>query len=153
MIELTTSLLMLASAFSTSPATANMVELKGTAAEATTTVSQPTTIRETEEYVRSYFKDEPVLAEIARCESSFRQFDKDGLPLRGKVNKGDIGVMQINRYYHEDDANELGIDIYTLDGNLEFAKRLYGKYGNKPWSSSSKCWQNPRIDTMIMARA
>jgi hypothetical protein len=31
----------------------------------------------TEQYVRKYFKDIPIMIEIARCESTFRQLDDD----------------------------------------------------------------------------
>ncbi len=141
MIEFTTGLLMLASAFS--PASTNTVIESDETAQATSTESSvviPLSIATTEEYVRQYFKETPILAEIAKCESSFRQYGKDGKALRGIVNSDDVGVMQINTHYHEDDAEKLGINIYTLQGNLEFAKVLYGKYGDKPWVHSSPCW-------------
>jgi len=140
MMEITTSLLMLASAFS--PMTAQVVE---NAAKATTTVEalpadHPLTTVSIEAYVRDYFKDIPLLAEISKCESTFRQFDSQGHVIRGRVNNGDIGIMQINKYYHEEDAVKLGLDIYTIDGNLKYARWLFNKYGSDPWSSSSKCW-------------
>jgi hypothetical protein len=140
MIELTTGLLMLASAFSPVSAPKNMVKVEKMSAEAEAATISATSVN-IEIYVREYFKDTPILAEIARCESTFRQLGKNGEPIKGIVNKGDIGVMQINKYYHEEDALELGHDIYTLEGNLEFAKILYKKYGTDPWSSSSKCWK------------
>lgn len=114
------------------------IEKGNTETQSATKLSQPITV---EAYVREYFKETPILAEIAKCESTFRQFDKAGNPLKGVTNSGDIGVMQINKYYHEEDATKLGIDIYTLDGNLAFAKKLYEKYGSDPWASSSKCWK------------
>ncbi|MDE2038068.1 MAG: hypothetical protein KGI69_02485 [Patescibacteria group bacterium] len=95
-----------------------------------------------EEYVQSQFQDEPILIEVASCESTFRQFDKDGDVIRGQVNHGDVGVMQINEYYHAEEAKKLGYDIYTLEGNVAFAKYLYAKYGTSPWSSSEKCWSH-----------
>ncbi len=160
MIEFTTGLLMLASAFSNSTSTATSTaivqETIATTTVATTTLAIPNrrlTIAETESIVRAYFEDTPILAEIARCESEFRQHDgKTGEVLRGKVDNGDIGVMQINKRYHEEDAVKLGIDIYTLQGNLDFAKILYGKYGSKPWKASSPCWI-PRIDMSHIAIA
>jgi hypothetical protein len=118
-------------------------EVKGTAntvapqALEVTITEHPITLQS---YVRGYFKDAPILAEIAKCESTFRQFDKNGNVLRGKVNSDDIGIMQINKYYHQIDAEKLGFDIYTLEGNLAYAKWLYGKYGDKPWVHSSPCW-------------
>lgn len=148
MIELTTSLLMLASAFS--PATGKIVaeaqNATSTGTQATSTVAeiivdQPLTSVSVESYVRDYFKDTPILAEIARCESTFRQFDSKGNIVTGIVNSDDIGVMQINTFYHGDSAEKLGYDLYTIDGNLGFAKWLYGKYGDAPWVHSSPCWK------------
>jgi hypothetical protein len=160
MIELTTSLFMLASALS--PMTAGAVaDAVGTASEseATTTVAeagpkdQPLTSVSIEAYVRDYFKDAPILAEIAKCESTFRQFDKEGNVLRGKVNKGDVGIMQINTYYHEDRAVKNGFDIFTIDGNLGYAKYLYGKSGDAPWVHSSKCWKKYKDATKEIAKS
>ncbi len=104
-----------------------------------------------EQYVREYFKDTPVLAEIAKCESRFRHLGKNGKVLRGELTADDLGVMQINEFYHEDTAKILGIDLHTLDGNLAYAKWLYKKEGVIPWYSSSKCWQKP--DTFAKADA
>lgn len=93
-----------------------------------------------EEYVKSYFSDIPVMAEVARCESHFRQHDKEGNVLRGEKNSLDRGVMQINEYYHNETAEKLGFDILTLEGNTAYARYLFEKYGLNPWKSSSKCW-------------
>lgn len=98
---------------------------------------QPHTL---ETYVRSYFKETPILAEVAKCESTFRHFDTKGKILRGIENSEDVGVMQINEYYHKENAVNLGYDIYSLEGNLGYAKWLYGRYGASPWVHSSKCW-------------
>jgi hypothetical protein len=91
-------------------------------------------------YVRDYYADKPILAEIAWCESRYRQLNKDGSIFRGKVNKSDIGVMQVNAYYHEEAATELGMDIYSLKGNLAYAEYLYDQEGTTPWNSSKPCW-------------
>ena len=93
-----------------------------------------------EAYVRSQSADQPILVDIARCESTFRQFDPTGNILRGVVNKGDVGVMQINEKYHADEAVRLGYNIYTVEGNVAFGRYLYNKYGSDPWSSSAPCW-------------
>lgn len=77
---------------------------------------------------------------IARCESTYRQFDEDGNVLRGKQNSKDVGVMQINEYWHLVDSKKLGYDIYTLDGNLGYAKYLYAHQGLDPWKYSKDCW-------------
>ena len=94
----------------------------------------------TEKYVKQYFSDIPIMIAIARCESTFRQLDKDGEIHRGVVNNADVGVMQINEFYHLDTAQKKGIDIYTLQGNVAYARDLYEREGTDPWSSSKACW-------------
>lgn len=91
-------------------------------------------------YVNDYFADVPILARIAGCESHYRQLNSKGNILRGEKNNYDLGVMQINELYHGEDAQEMGLDIYTLDGNVAFARHLYERFGAKPWMSSSACW-------------
>ncbi len=104
-----------------------------------TTTNIPTS-KELERKAREYFKEDPILVEIARCESSFRHLDKDGNVLRGKVNKGDVGLMQINEYYHAETARKLELDLETLEGNMAYAKYLYNREGGQPWKASSNCW-------------
>ena len=94
-----------------------------------------------EEYVREYFADEPVLAEIARCESHFRQYDSSGATLRGELVKEDVGIMQINEYFHSKQAEKLNLDLLTIEGNLAYGKYLFEKEGTKPWSASAPCWE------------
>ncbi|MBX4211140.1 hypothetical protein KW783_04200 [Candidatus Parcubacteria bacterium] len=96
----------------------------------------------TEAYVRTYFKDLPIMTEIARCESEFRQVDKYGELVHGRVNPNDIGVMQINVMYHFDRALKLGYDIRTLEGNVAYARALYQEQGARPWLASAACWAN-----------
>jgi hypothetical protein len=93
-----------------------------------------------EEYVREYFADVPIMAEIARCESRFRHFGKNGSVLRGEIVREDLGVMQVNEYYHGKTADKLGLDLYSIEGNVAYARQLFDKEGTTPWLSSSKCW-------------
>jgi hypothetical protein len=93
-----------------------------------------------EKHLRKEFAETPLLIEIARCESNFKQFDKNGNIIRGIANKSDVGVMQINEKYHADTAKKLGIDLHTVDGNIRYAKKLYSQEGSKPWSASQGCW-------------
>lgn len=111
----------------------------------TDTSFNPKDSRQVETLTRLYFRDIPILAEIAECESHFRQYTKNGNLIRGEVNKGDIGVMQVNEHYHREDAEELGYDIDTIGGNLSYARYLYDKYGTKPWNSSAKCWRGAEL--------
>jgi len=87
------------------------------------------------------FKEDPILLQIAMCESSLRHYDADGEVLKGKINSADIGLMQINTKYHAEKATELGFDLNTPEGNMQYAKWLYDKEGGQPWISSSSCWK------------
>jgi|SRR3989338_650928 len=151
MIEITTSIMLLLSIFY-GPATAEAktienipsimssindpVIVDGIALMAPTRITQSV-----ESDVREYFRDIPILAEVAKCESGFKHVGGNGEIIKGKVNRGDLGVMQINKYYHEKDALKLGLDLKTLQGNMAFARKLYDKYGTNPWQSSSECWE------------
>lgn len=98
----------------------------------------------TKDKVKEYFKEVPILAEVARCESEYRQFNSDGSVLRGDHNKQDVGVMQINEKYHLSTSQKLGLNIHTLEGNMAYAKYLYETQGTRPWEYSSKCWGKTR---------
>lgn len=95
-----------------------------------------------EEYVRNYFSDIPVMVEIAKCESRFRQHDESGGVIHGEKNYLDRGVMQINEFYHNENSLKLGFNIMTLEGNTAYARYLFERYGVKPWNSSYGCWGN-----------
>ncbi len=94
----------------------------------------------TELAVREYFKDIPVMIQVARCESTFRHTLADGSVLRGVVDKADLGVMQINTRYHGATAQALGLDLQVLEDNMAYARYLYEKQGTKPWNASAPCW-------------
>ena len=144
MIEFTTGVaFLMASMYGTSGMTA-------AAATANAPVPSPSTDKpavvvlqdrkSVENYLREQYADTPILVEVARCESTFSQFDKDGNLVRGRVNNQDVGVMQINEKYHLAAAARLGLDIHTVEGNVAYAKHLYEVYGASPWSASSPCW-------------
>lgn len=94
----------------------------------------------TEEYIKQYFKDIPIMIHIAKCESTFRQLAPDGDVHRGRKNSADVGVMQINEFYHGDKAEKENYDLHTLEGNVAYARNLYERQGTKPWSASKACW-------------
>ena len=96
--------------------------------------------KDTEEAVRTYFSDIPVMIQIARCESTFRHTLPDGTILKGKVDPADTGVMQINQRYHGEKARELGLDLKNMYDNMEYARDLYERQGTKPWRASAPCW-------------
>lgn len=84
---------------------------------------------------------DPKLAiKVAYCESTWRQFDKAGEPLRGVHNAQDVGLFQINESYHLNESQKLGYDIYATAGNIAYAMYLAKKDGFRPWQSSKTCW-------------
>ena len=108
-------------------------------------ISNATSTEDVKRITKEYFKETPILAEIARCESTYRQFSSVGVPLRGIVNGADVGVMQINEKYHLARSVELGMDIDTLEGNLEYGALLYKEQGSQPWSASKPCWGKKEV--------
>lgn len=54
----------------------------------------------------------------------------------------DIGKYQINDYYHAETAKKLGFDIYTVEGNTQYAILLYNSNGTRDWNASKPCWSN-----------
>jgi len=106
-----------------------------------------TTKQTVEETVRDYFADIPVMIEIARCESKFRQFADSGNVLRGGVGGQMVGVFQFFDRYHTSPAYERGFDIETLEGNLAYARYTYEREGTTPWNSARACWDIPSVST------
>ena len=94
----------------------------------------------TEDLVREEFSDIPIMVEIAKCESQFTQFNKDGSIHLGRINPADVGTFQINERYHLEESRKLNLDIHTVEGNLKYARHLYENEGVDPWSASSPCW-------------
>lgn len=86
-------------------------------------------------YIREHLGD--IFVSIARCESGLRQFNDDGTPLVSRTS--DVGVMQINQV-HWERAKTLGIDIYTLEGNVAYASILASSGGTRDWYMSRHCW-------------
>lgn len=79
-----------------------------------------------------------VFIDIARCESTYRQYDATGRVLESKTH--DLGLYQINRRWIPV-AKKLGYDIMTPEGNTAFALYLYRQHGTRDWNSSKGCWQ------------
>ena len=104
------------------------------------TIVAKASVMNTEAAVREYFKDIPVMVQVARCESHFRQTLADGSVLRGVVDSADTGVMQINKRYHSAAATAMGLSLDDLYGNMAYARHLYETEGTRPWNASSACW-------------
>lgn len=90
-----------------------------------------------EAQVREYFKDIPVMSDIAKCETSFRQFKSNGEALFDASGMY-IGIFQINERTHIMTAWAQGFNLYTVEGNMGYAKYLYSKSGTAPWKGCLK---------------
>lgn len=115
----------------------------GSSTAATSATTTPTTTAstsrqtpaETEKKVREYFADKPVMIEIAKCESKFRQFTDAGNVLRGGSGGMMVGVFQFFESVHTTAAKKLGFDLLTVEGNIGYAKHVYAQSGTTPWVS------------------
>ncbi len=84
--------------------------------------------------------DARVATKIAFCESTYRQFTKDGQVLRGAHNPDDVGLFQINEKFHKAKSESLGFNIYSTEGNIDYAVWLLKKEGSRHWKWSRRCW-------------
>ena len=100
----------------------------------------PHNTADVESRVRQYFADVPVMANIAKCESGFRQYGSDGLPLFDP-SYSMIGAFQVSAA-HLPEALTMGMDVTTLEGNMAYARYLYNAGGTDPWLDSFQCWGN-----------
>ncbi len=113
--------------------------VSGTTAEVK--IEKPLSNRELIEQFSEQYKVNSTLAlKIASCESGLTQFNSDGSVFRGRQNPQDVGIFQINEYYHLKRSQELGLNIYTREGNIEFAMILLSTTGTSPWNWSKACW-------------
>ena len=87
------------------------------------------------------FPDAPVMLCIAQAESQLRQY-QDGEVLRGSYNPQDRGLYQINEHYHLANSKSLGYDIYTVKGNIAYARYLYDRNGTRDWNWSRDKWED-----------
>ena len=127
---------------STNPSQNNILATSTEEIVSTSTIKRKEDI---ESKVKAYFSGNPVMQKIAYCESRNRQFDSNGSIMRGVVNDKDVGIFQINEKYHLSDSKKMGIDIYTVEGNMKYAKYLYENQGTAPWNSSRPCWGNTEV--------
>lgn len=111
-----------------------------TSTSTTTKSTELPTRAEIAALVKDSFSDAPIMHKVAFCESRNTQFDARGKIHRGVVNSKDVGIFQINEKYHLKRAQKMGIDIYSVEGNMEYARILFEESGTQPWSASKPCW-------------
>ena len=128
---------MLASNFGVAPVIADK-----TAAPTSTPLEsrQPTISELIEKASHKHGINSNVAIRIAKCESTLRQFNSQGEVLRGVVNPSDVGLFQLNETYHLKQSLNKGLDIYTTEGNIEYAMHLLETQGTEPWNWSKPCW-------------
>lgn len=81
------------------------------------------------------FHEEPnTFIRIAECESELN-------PKAHNEETDDFGILQINKHYHGDEMESLGLDPLDVKDNLTFGRRLYDESGKSPWSASRHCWK------------
>lgn len=85
-----------------------------------------------EAQVREYFADIPVMITIAKCESGFRQYTANGQTMKDATNTY-IGLFQIDEQLHFITSWSMNMNLYTAEGNMAYARYLYGKNGTNPW--------------------
>lgn len=89
--------------------------------------------------VLAAFPDAPIMVDIARCESRLRQFDASGKVLKNPHSSAS-GVFQVMASIHAKGAARMGMDIYTTEGNIAYARYLYDRNGTRDWNASKYCW-------------
>ena len=92
--------------------------------------------RRVEELSASHGQSAQLVKKIIECESNFKV---DAVNHDAVVGK-DIGLFQINTYYHLDNAEKLGYNIFEPEDNLEYGFELLNTAGTTPWKWSKKCW-------------
>lgn len=81
-----------------------------------------------------------VMIDIARCESGDKQFNSDGTIVKNPHSTAQ-GRFQIMASLHRANAESMGMDIDTWEGNTRFAMYLYQKNGTRDWNASKHCWK------------
>lgn len=94
-------------------------------------VAQQGESQEVIDAIISHFPEEPVMVEVARCESKLNpSADRKGI---------DGGLFQINQV-HLPALAELELNRYDLEDNLAYSRILYNEQGLGPWYMSRYCW-------------
>jgi len=75
------------------------------------------------------------LAAIRKCESGDRHYDNNGNIIVSRT--GDVGMYQVNLKSWQKEAERLGYDIWTPDGNEQMAYHILATQGLRAWV----CWK------------
>ena len=77
-----------------------------------------------------------ILKAIIACESNNRHV----IGTLSEVGV-DVGKCQINTYWHGEEAESMGLNLFDPADNMEYCLYLFESEGVKPWRSSQVCWQ------------
>ena len=89
--------------------------------------------------IREEFGANSPMLRVAYCESGLRHFYlNSNAVVRSHTN--DFGVFQINYPTWGKTAQNMGIDIMSPSGNIQFARYILDKQGISAWNSSMGCW-------------
>ena len=81
------------------------------------------------------------MVKVAQCESFTQQYDPTtGGVFKGYYNPKDIGLFQINQDAWGATEVQLGVNVDTLQGNLEMAQYILKTQGLNAWIYSYPCW-------------
>ena len=83
-----------------------------------------------------YHVNPAVVHAIISCESEYKSSAIGKMAVIGQ----DIGIWQINSYFHEEAAKERGLNIYNSNDNLRYGMILLFEKGTQPWKASRTCW-------------
>lgn len=92
--------------------------------------------------VMEAFPDDTLMWSIASCESDFMQYRStgdDSVVVRNPSSSA-VGIFQIMESAHLEESYRLGMDIFTPEGNIAYAKVLREKNGYRDWEESKDCW-------------
>ena len=99
---------------------------------------EPTVLQTIYRYADATDTNVLTLVAISKCESGMRQFYDNGKLVVSKTN--DAGVFQINIPIHRKKSLEMGFDVYTLSGNIQYAIYLLKQDGIRHWvAATRKC--------------
>jgi hypothetical protein len=86
--------------------------------------------------INKEIQKQKILKAIIDCESSNRHV----VGTLAKVGV-DIGKCQINTYWHSERAEEMGLNLFDPEDNMEYCLYLFEEEGVRPWKSSQVCWR------------
>lgn len=99
-----------------------------------------------------YKFDEKLARDIIECESkiysraenkNYRWEWNKELATSTRVHwSSDWGFWQVNDYWHEKTAKDMGYDIKDWKDNLEYGAILLSRDGTRHWKASQYCWKN-----------